>query len=69
MSSLIVGNSVETKPVDNRQRWITLAPFIKRYFDTGNKTLKDIAFDLAWADYLRQEKKDEMWKRFSEEIG
>jgi hypothetical protein len=39
------------------QKWLALAPHVKKHFDTGNKSLKDIAFDLAWADYKNSLKK------------
>ena len=42
---------IEPKPVDNRDRWIVLAPYIKKHFDTGDKTIKEIAFELAYAEY------------------
>ncbi len=54
--------------VDKREFWIALAPYVKKHFDTGNKALDEIALDLAYADYLQQKKKDEMWERFSKEI-
>jgi hypothetical protein len=75
MSSLILGNKktdIQTRPrpsIDKKQLWIGLAPFIKKRFDTGDKTLKEIAADLALADYYEQKRKDEEWRRFSEEIG
>ena len=40
------------------EKWIALAPFVKKYFDTGDKSLKDIAADLALADYYNSLKKD-----------
>ena len=75
MSSLIAlggkktGVTTRPKPIDNKERWIGLAPFVKRHFDTGNKTLKEIAADLSLAEYFQQKKKAEQWERFSEEIG
>lgn len=72
MSFLLGQQAVQAKtkspPVTSNQRWIALAPHVKRHFDTGNKSLKDIAFDLAWADYLQQKKKDDQWKKFEKVI-
>lgn len=42
---------VEPKPVDNRDRWMVLAPLIKKHFDTGDKTIEEIAFMLSMAEY------------------
>ncbi len=42
---------VEPKPVDNRDRWMVLAPLIKEHFDTGDKTIEEIAFMLSMAEY------------------
>ena len=56
------------KPVDNKQRWLALAPFIKKRYKT-HMTTKEIAAELSYQEYLQQKKKDEQWKRFSEEIG
>ena len=68
VSSLIIGTE-QSKEQANNRRWTALAPFVKKHFDTGNKTLDDIAFELSYADYKNEKKKDDMWKRFSEEIG
>ena len=42
---------VKPEPVDNMDRWLMLAPLIKKHFDTGDKTLDEIAIMLAWAEY------------------
>jgi len=55
-------------PVSNKQRWMALAPFIKKHYKT-DMTTKEIAAELSYQEYLQQKKKDEMWKRFSKEIG
>jgi len=76
MSSLVLGNQQKAnvsvkpryKPVDNKQRWLALAPFIKERYKT-DMTVKEIAAELAYQEYLMERKKDEMWKRFSGEIG
>ena len=68
VSSLFIGTEQNKEQANNR-RWIVLAPFVQKHFDTGNKTLKEIAADLSLAEYYQQKKKDEQWKRFSEEIG
>ena len=39
------------EPVDNRDRWKALAPFIKNHFQT-DMTLKEIAAELAYQEYL-----------------
>lgn len=65
MTFLFGQSAIETKPkvrppMTNRQqnqKWLALAPHVKKHFDTGNKSLKDIAFDLAWADYKNSLKK------------
>ncbi len=41
----------KTEPVDNRDRWLVLAPLIKKHFDTGDKTIEEIAFELSLAEY------------------
>lgn len=58
ISLLLTGCSFEDKrvvvkpePVDNRDRWLVLAPYIKEYFDTGDMTVEEIAAELAWAEY------------------
>ncbi len=58
ISLLLTGCSFEDKrvvvkpePVDNIDRWLALAPYIKEHFDTGDKTLDEIAIMLAWAEY------------------
>lgn len=66
---IIVSSLLVPTQVDNRDRWLALAPFVRKHFDTGDKTNKDIAFDLAYANYKIEKKKDKMWRRFSEEIG
>lgn len=68
VSSLIIGTE-QSKEQANNRRWIVLAPFVKKHFDTGNKTLKEIAADLSLAEYYQQEKKDKMFKRIIETIG
>lgn len=54
------------------EKWIFLAPFIKEHFDTGDKSLKDIAADLALAAYRshlkEKKKKDEQWEKLKEGI-
>ncbi len=42
---------VKPEPVDNRDRWLVLAPYIKEHFDTGDMTIEEIAFELAYAEY------------------
>lgn len=42
---------VKPEPVDNRDRWLVLAPYIKEHFDTGDMTVEEIAAELAWAEY------------------
>lgn len=42
---------IKPEPVDNMDRWLMLAPHIKEHFDTGDKTLDEIAIMLAWAEY------------------
>ena len=70
MGFLFGQQAIETKPksppITNNQKWKALAPFVKKHFDTGNKTNKEIAADLALAHYYQEKKK---WKKFSEEIG
>lgn len=44
---------VKPEPVDIRDRWKILAPFIKAHFDTGDMTLEEIAAELAYQDYLQ----------------
>lgn len=66
MSFLLGQQAIQTKPkvrppMTNRQqnlKWMVLAPHIKKHFDTGNKTVKEIAADLALADYYNSLKKD-----------
>jgi len=55
-------------PISNKQRWLALAPFIKKRFKT-NMTTKEIAAELSLQEYYQDKKKREQWKRFSEEIG
>jgi len=48
-------------PYTERQKnlkWKILAPHIKKHFDTGDKTVEEIAADLALADYYNSLKKD-----------
>ncbi len=72
VSSLFAGKvapkPVETKPVDNRLKWIALAPLIKRHFQT-DMGVKEIAAELSYQAYLQEKKKREMWQEFSEVIG
>ena len=53
--------AIETKPkplpAPTNQTWIALAPHVKKHFDTGNKTLKEIAADLSLAAYKESLKK------------
>lgn len=55
---------IETKPkpqpseIQMKQRWMALAPHIRNHFDTGNKTTKEIAADLALAHYYESLNKD-----------
>ncbi len=42
---------IKPEPVDNKDRWIVLAPYIKKHFDTGDMTIEEIAFELAYAEY------------------
>ena len=63
MSFLFGQPAIETKPklpseMQLKQRWVALAPHIKKHFDTGNKTTKEIAADLALAHYNESLKKD-----------
>ena len=45
-------------PVTNNQRWLALAPYIRKHFDTGNKTDDEIAFEMDYAEYLMNEDRD-----------
>lgn len=45
---------VKSKPIDNRNRWKALAPFVKNHFKT-DMTVKEIAAELAYAEYLSEE--------------
>jgi hypothetical protein len=38
------------EPIDNRQRWLVLAPLIKKHFKT-DMTVKEIAAELALQEY------------------
>ena len=73
MSSLFALGGKETekrirpKPVDNKQKWLALAPFLKKRFKT-NMTTKEIAAELSYQEYLKQREKDIQWERFSEVI-
>ncbi len=59
MSFLLGQQAIQTKPkvrppmTQSQQniKWRMLAPHIKKHFDTGDKTVKEIAADLALADY------------------
>lgn len=45
---------VKPEPVDSRDRWLmwlALAPYVKEHFDTGDKTIEEIAFELVYAEY------------------
>jgi len=48
---------VKPEPVNNRDRWKVLAPFIKQHFIT-DMTVEEIAAELAYQEYLLN-KKDE----------
>ena len=39
------------KPVSNKQRWLMLAPFIKKRFQT-DMTVEEIAAELLYQEYL-----------------
>ena len=54
MKHNIYRHTTEPKPIDNREKWKALAPFVKNHFDTGNKTLEEIAADLSLAEYLSE---------------
>ena len=43
---------VKPEPVDNRDRWKALAPFIKKHFKT-DMTVEEIAAELAYQEYLQ----------------
>ena len=47
--------AVQTQPApestDYNSRWKALAPHIKKHFDTGDKTVEEIAADLSLAAY------------------
>ena len=64
MSFLFGQPAIETRPkpqpseMQLKQRWVALAPHIKEHFDTGNKTNKEIAADLALAHYNESLNKD-----------
>ena len=64
MSFLFRQQAIQTKPKPQpsekqlKQRWMALAPHIKEHFDTGDKTTKEIAADLALAHYNESLKKD-----------
>jgi len=49
---------VKPEPIDIRDRWKALAPFIKRHFKT-DMTVKEIAAELAYQEYLL--KKNKPW--------
>ena len=61
MSFLLGQQAIQTKPKvrppmtqrQQNQRWMALAPHIKRRFDTGDKTIKEIAADLSLAAYKK----------------
>lgn len=67
MGFLFGQSAVEPKPKvrpayteqQKKDVWRALAPGIKKHFDTGDKTVKEIAADLALADYYNSLKKDE----------
>jgi len=42
---------VKPEPVDTRDRWKVLAPFIKEYFET-DMTVEEIAAELAYQEYI-----------------
>ena len=42
---------VKPPPVDSRDRWKALAPFVKNHFKT-DMTINEIAAELAYAEYL-----------------
>lgn len=67
----IVSRELAIKQIEKqlKQRWMALAPYIKEHFDTGNKTTKEIAADLALAEYYQQKKEDVMLREIVEVIG
>lgn len=54
--------AIETKPkpkpspITSRQKWMALAPHVKRHFKT-DMTLKEIAAELSYAEYRNSLKK------------
>jgi len=44
---------VKPEPVDNRDKWKALAPFIKNHFQT-DMTVEEIAAELAYQEYLME---------------
>jgi len=73
MGFLIAGHTEQAvkprpKPVDNKQKWLALAPIIKKHYKT-DMTTKEIAAELSLQEYYQQKEKDKKWKQFSEEIG
>lgn len=61
MAFLFGKQAIQTKPktrppMTQRQqnlKWMALAPHIKRHFNTGDKTVKEIAADLSLAAYKK----------------
>jgi len=39
------------EPIDNKQRWLLLAPYIKKHFKT-DMTVAEIAAELSYQEYL-----------------
>ncbi len=60
MSFLFGQKAIETKskpkPIDYNQRWLMLAPHIKKHFKT-DMTTKEIAAELSYQKYLMDKKK------------
>jgi len=63
--SSVDNNRVIAKPKLNQKlerfrswaKWMFLASFVKKHFDTGDKTLEEIAADLSLAEYNLELKK------------
>jgi len=43
-------------PIDNREKWKALAPFVKKHFKT-DMTTKEIAAELSYQEYLKNKDK------------
>jgi len=48
----------ELSPVDNRNRWMSLAYFVEKYYDTTGWTTEEIATELSLAEYLMNKERD-----------